>query len=127
MTVARRNAISPKRRPRRGAALIVCLFIIFVVTTLVVNILDTSMLELSALRNSIDYEKALYLANAGVQHAAAELENLSTWRGTVTDGSYPASNSYSATAVDGSNNTVVVTSKGVFGSITRTVTATLEP
>jgi Tfp pilus assembly protein PilX len=127
MIAPRRRLPTRTRPPRRGAALVVCLFIIFVVTTLVVNILDTAMLELSALRNSIDYEKALYLANAGVQHAAAELENLSTWRGTVTDGSYPASNSYSATAVDGSNNTVVVTSKGVFGSITRTVQATLEP
>ena len=63
------------RRRRRGAALMVCLFIIFIVTLLVVNILDTEMLELSALRNTIDYEKALYLANAGVHHAAAELEN----------------------------------------------------
>jgi Tfp pilus assembly protein PilX len=117
-----------RRRPRsrRGAALMLCLFIIFLVTLLVVAVLDTETLELSALRNSIDYERALFLANAGVHHAAAELENLSTWRGTVSEGSYPAHDSYTATAVDGSNNTVVITAKGASGSITRTVTATIE-
>lgn len=116
-----------RRAPaRRGAALLICLFIIFVTTTLVVNIFDTETLELSALRNAIDYEKAVALANAGVHHAAAELENLSTWRGTVTDGAYPANDTYQATAVSGSNNTVVVTSRGVAGGITRTVISTIE-
>jgi Tfp pilus assembly protein PilX len=115
-----------RRRPHRGAALLVCLFIIFVVTVLVVNILDVETLELAALRNSLDYERALQLANAGVHHAAAELENLSTWRGTVSEGAYPASNTYTATAIDGANNTVVVTAKGAFGSVIRTVTATIE-
>lgn len=105
----------------------VCMFIIFVVTILVVNILDTETVELEALRNSIAYDKALFLANAGVHHAAAELENLSTWRGTVTDGSYPANDTYTATAVDGSNNTVVITAKGSAGGVIRTVVATVEP
>jgi Tfp pilus assembly protein PilX len=126
MSRSRSILTRPGSAPRRGAALVLCLFIIFVVTILVVNILDTETLELAALRNSIDYERALYLANAGVHHAAAELENLSTWRGTVSQGSYPAHDTYTATAVDGANNTVVVTAKGVSGSIIRTVTATIE-
>jgi hypothetical protein len=105
----------------------VCLFIIFLVTTLVVNILNTEMVELTALHNTIDYEQALYLANAAVHHAAAELEISSTWRGTVSEGSYPANDTYTATAVDGSNNTVVITARGSAGEIVRTVTATVEP
>lgn len=104
----------------------ICMFMIFLVTILVVNVLDTETLELSAVRNAIDYEKALQLANAGVHHAAAELENLSTWRGTVTDGSYPANDAYSATAVDGANHTVTITSRGVSGGITRTIVASIE-
>jgi Tfp pilus assembly protein PilX len=111
---------------RRGAAMIVCLFIIFIVTTLVVSILDTETLELSAMRNAMDYERALALANAAVHHAAAELEAAPAWRGTVTDGSYPANDTYQGTAVSGSGNTVVVTGRGVAGSITRTITATIE-
>lgn len=114
------------RARRRGAALLICMFIVFIVTILTVNVLDTETLELAALRNSIEYEKALYLANAGVHHAAAELESSSTWRGTVSEGSYPADNTYTATAVSGTNNTVVVTAKGAAGGIIRTVTATIE-
>jgi Tfp pilus assembly protein PilX len=113
-------------RQRRGAALLVCLSIIFIVTLLVVHVYDTITLELSSVRNSIDYDRALYLANAGVQAVAAQLEQDATWRGTVTDGSYPADDTYSATAVSGSNGTAVVTSRGVSHSITRTITATFQ-
>lgn len=115
-----------RKRRRKGAALLVCLFIIFIITTLVVNILDTEMLELSALHNTINYSRALYLANAGVHAATCELENSAIWRGTVSEGSYPADDTYTATAVDGSNNTVVITAKGSAGGIIRTVTATVE-
>ena len=55
------------------------------------------------------------------------LEATPTWTGVVSDGAYPANDTYQATAVAGSNNTVVVTSKGVSGGVTRTVVATLEP
>jgi Tfp pilus assembly protein PilX len=126
MVTMAHSTVPRRLRHRRGAALMLCLFIIFLVTLLVVAVLDTETLELSALRNSMDYERALFLANAGVHHAAAELENLSTWRGTVSEGSFPAHDSYTATAVDGANNTVVVTAQGASGTIVRTVTATIE-
>jgi Tfp pilus assembly protein PilX len=114
------------RRQRRGAALLVCLSIIFIVTLLVVHVYDTITLELSSVRNSIDYDRALYLANAGVHAVAAQFEQDPSWRGTVTDGAYPADDTYSATAVSGSNGTAVVTSRGVSHSITRTITATFQ-
>ena len=108
-------------------ALLLTLFIFFVVSNLVVHILDTEMLQQSALRNTNDYEKALYLANAGVHHAAAELEQNSNWRGTVTDGGFPASGSYSATASDGvAPGTVDIASAGVSGAITRRLSAVAE-
>lgn len=103
------------------------MFFICIVTLMAVNVYDSITAETSALRNSLDYDRALYLANAGVHHAAALIEATPTWRSTVTDGSYPANDTYTATAVDGSNNTIVVTAKGVSGGMTRTVTATLEP
>lgn len=112
---------------RAGAALLFCLFIIFIVTLMVVNVLDTTTLQLSAVRNTMEYERALYLANAGIHHATAMLEASSTWRGTVSEGSYPADDTYSATAVNGSNAyTVVITSSGVAGQVTRRVTAVIE-
>ncbi|NOY43195.1 MAG: hypothetical protein GXP26_15350 [Planctomycetes bacterium] len=99
---------------------------ITIVTLMVVNVLDTTTLELSALRNSLDYERALYLCNAGVHEVAAQLEADSTWLGIITDGAYPANNTYEATAVSGGNYTVVVTSIGVAGEVTRTIQATIE-
>jgi hypothetical protein len=89
--------------------------------------LDSQTVYQSALRNTIEYEKALYLANAGVHHAVAELENNVAWRGTVTAGSYPASGSYSATAVNGvTSGTVDVTSVGVSGEVTRRLQSTVQ-
>jgi len=111
---------------RRGAALLICLSIIFLVTLMVVNVLDTLTLELSSVRNNIDYERALYLANAGVHAVAAELEASPIWRGTITDGAYPGHDTYSVTAVDGPSGTVTVTSRGVSGAITRTVIAAFQ-
>jgi Tfp pilus assembly protein PilX len=107
-------------------ALLVCLFVLSIVSVWVVNMFQSFTVYQSALRNTIEYEQALYLANAGVHHAVAELENDTTWRGTVSAGGYPASGSYSATAVNGAIvGTVDVTAAGVSGAATRRVQATI--
>jgi Tfp pilus assembly protein PilX len=113
-------------RARRGAALMITMFMIFLVTILVVNILDTETLEMAAVRNSIDHEKALYLANAGFHAALAELEAAPAWRGAVTSGSYPSDDTYTATAVD-AGVMVTITARGASGGIIRTVTGVVEP
>ena len=121
---AARVALGPRRS---GVALLVCLFILSIVSVWVVNMLESATVYQSALRNSIEYEQAIYLANAGVHHAVAELAADVSWRGTVTAGSYPASGSYSATAVDGAaSGTVDVTSTGVAGGASRRVQATVQ-
>ena len=119
-----RRVLPPKTR--RGAALLFSMFIIAFMTLMVVNVLDSTTLEMAALRNSMDYERALFLANAGVHAAAAQLEADSTWTGTITDGAYPADDTYEAVAVSGANYTVTVTSIGVAGEVTRTIQATIE-
>ena len=88
--------------------------------------LESASVYQSALRNTIEYEQSLYLANAGVHHAVAQLESDVNWRGTVTANSYPASGSYSATAVNGATaGTVDITSTGVAGGTTRRLLATV--
>ena len=118
-----------RRRPRRrpaGVALLLCLFVLSIVTVWTVNMYESATVYQSALRNTIEYEQALYLANGGVHHALAELENNLAWRGTVSAGSYPASGSYSATAADGAAaGTVDVTSTGIAGGATRRLLATV--
>jgi hypothetical protein len=108
-------------------ALVLCLFVLSIVTVWLVDMLNSQTVYQSALRNTIEYEQALYLANAGVHHAAAELEQNTSWRGTVSAGGYPVSGSYSATAADGAAaGTVDVTSTGVAGEVTRKVQATIQ-
>jgi hypothetical protein len=115
-----------RRPPRRAVALLMCLFVLSIVTVWLVEMLNSQTVYQSALRNTIEYEQALYLSNAGVHHATAELESNSAWRGTVTAGGYPASGSYSASAVDGAaNGTVDITSVGVAGEVTRRLQATV--
>jgi Tfp pilus assembly protein PilX len=120
-----RTSRLPHRR-RSGIALLLCLFVLSIVTVWVVNIFQSATIYQSAQRNTIEYEQALYLANAGVHHAVAELENNLAWRGTVTAGSYPSSGSYSATAVNGvAAGTVDITSTGVAGGATRRLLSTV--
>jgi Tfp pilus assembly protein PilX len=115
-----------RKRRSGGIALLLCLFVLSIITVWTVNMYESASVYQSALRNTIEYEQALYLANAGVHHALAQLESNVTWRGTVTAGSYPASGSYSATAVNGATaGTVDVTSTGVSGGTTRRLSATI--
>jgi Tfp pilus assembly protein PilX len=112
---------------RNGMALLLCMFVLSIVTVWLVAMLDSATVHQSALRNTIEYEQALYLANAGVHHAVAELEGNTAWLGTVTGGTYPSSGSYSATAVTGAGaGTVDITSTGVSGQVTRRLTATVQ-
>lgn len=105
------------------------LFLVFMVSTLVLNIVQTETLQLAATRNSIEYERSLYWANAGVHDACAQLAIDPSWRGTATGGVVPPStpaDGYSATAVDDASGNVVVTSIGYAGHGVRSVQATVE-
>jgi type II secretory pathway component PulK len=103
------------------------MFVLSIVTVWLVDMLDSATVYQSALRNTIEYEQALYLANAGVHHAVAQLETNSSWLGTATAGGYPASGSYLATAVTGSvAGTVDIVSIGVSGQVTRKLSATVQ-
>ena len=128
--VQQTNRLQQRRRSKRsdrgGIALLICLFVLSLVTVWTVDMLESASVYQSALRNSIEYEHALYQANAGVQDVLAQLEADINWRSTVTAGSYPASGSYSATATNGATaGTVDVTSTGVAGATTRRVQATI--
>src|SRR3954447_20815549 len=108
------------RSGRKGIALLICLFVLSLVTVWTVDMLESASVYQSALRNTIEYEQSLYQANAGVHHVLAQLEADQNWRGTVSAGSYPASGSYSAPAVTGTAvGTVDITSNGVAGATTR--------
>jgi hypothetical protein len=106
-----------------------CLFLVFMASTFVLNIAQTETLQLAITRNSIEYEQSLYWANAGVHHVCAQLLADTAWRGVVSDGvlpPLPQAAGYSATAVDDGLGNVLVTSTGYSGYGHRTVAATIE-
>jgi len=111
---------------RHGAALLLCLFVVAVTSLLVARILDSQTAELSAYRNTLEYDQAYHLAGAAVHHAMAELEADFDWRGTVSDGTFPADDTYTATAVDGAGGEVVITGSGAKGEVVRTLEVTVS-
>ena len=125
--MARRDVVrsGPRRsEPRRsGAALLATLFAMTVTSLIVIAILDTQISQYGSLRNTIQYDQARYLAEAGLNHGLSLLESDITWRGAVARTEFPVGSGryYSATAVDGSDATVVVTGTGEAGAVVRTV------
>jgi Tfp pilus assembly protein PilX len=118
----------PKRFSRRAAAILTALFVMTVSSTLVITMLDTQTLQFAAMRNTIDWDRARYLAEAGIQHALAELEADFNWRTGIGTTSFPAgsANSYSATVVDGPNGSIIVSAEGNAGTVTRRLKTTVK-
>tara|TARA_R110002072_G_scaffold155657_2_gene306110 strand:+ start:172734 stop:173159 length:426 start_codon:yes stop_codon:yes gene_type:complete len=122
------SAASPRRlenaqRARRGAALLASMFVMSAVSMIVIGILQTETVQFAALRNTIDYDRARYLAEAGMNHALSTLETDISWRGTIRRTEFPANSGeyYTALAVDGPSGTVQVIGVGEAGSFSRTV------
>ncbi len=113
----------------RGAALLVCIFAMVIVSGLVVIALDVATTDMAITRNTLSLSKALYSADAGVQHALALLRADRTWRsGFPSPGVEfpPGSGSwYVVTVVDGVAGEVIVTSTGTVGGLSKSVRATI--
>lgn len=114
------------RRRRRGLAFMLALFVMAVASMIVVTILDTQMLQYSSLRNTIDFDRARYLADAGLHHALSVLEQdydrSDTGGFTIPDTEFPlgSGNIYSATVgILEADGTRLVTARGTAGSFTR--------
>ncbi len=113
---------------RAGAALLVCIFVLALTSALVVSMLDIETTQMTASRNVVYHEQALFLAGAAVHHALAELEANAAWRAGIPSTQFPAGSgkTYSATIVNGAAGQVVVTGVGNAGAVTRRVQVTVE-
>lgn len=114
------------RKRRKGLAMMLALFVMAVTTMIVVTIMDTQTMQYSALRNTVDYDRARYLAEAGVQHAVSTLEldfDLNGVGGfTIPPTQFPPSsgNTYQATiSALQADGTRIVTGEGTAGGFTR--------
>ena len=116
------------RRRRDGAALLFALFVMTVVSTLAVSMLDTQTLRYASLRNTRDWDEARYLAEAGLHHAFAQLEGDIDWRDGIVTTEYPAGsgNTYRAVITDGPDASVIIQSTGTAGTFSRKLVATIK-
>ncbi len=113
---------------RRGAAFLLALFVMVATSVVVASMLDTQTMQYMALNNTVDYDRARYLAEAGLQHTLSILEQDILFRGTVSHNDFPpgSGHSYQADAVDGANGTVQITAAGTAGQFTRRVVVTVK-
>ena len=115
----------------RGAALLVTIFAMIIVSSMVVLALEVITTDMSITRNTLSLREALYVADAGVQHALAKLREDRTvaWRDGFPEPGveFPPGSGwrYVVTVADGGAGEVIVTSTGTVGGMSKTVRATI--
>ena len=108
---------------RSGAAILVSIFVVAVMSIMVVSAVKIQSSRMASVRNTVAYEQALYLAGAAAHHALAELEADSSWRTGLTDVEFPpaSGNTYTATVTDDAPTGVIIDASGTADGITRSV------
>jgi hypothetical protein len=108
---------------RNGAAVLVCIFVVVVMSILVISAVRMQTSRMAAARNAAAYEQSLYLAGAAAHHALAELEADTSWRDGLVNIQFPvgSGNTYSATVADDPPNGVIINASGTAAGITRKV------
>lgn len=118
-----------RRPPRRATALLVCVFVLSITTIIVLSMIDTQTLQMTALRHTEEYERALYLAGAAVHHAMAQIEHEPDLVLPFTVGpiEFPVGSgqTYQAQVVADGND-LVIDGTGTSGNITRYLQATVS-
>jgi len=125
------HAINAKRPSRSGFALLICMFMIVLTSTIVIGLFRSQSSQMTALRSTLEYERCRYLAEAGIQDVVSRLQADRDWTGTTGKVVFPrgSDGAYTATAVSAGSETVSITSVGVVGEATSTmqITYTLPP
>ena len=116
------------RRSRRGAVLLLVLFLMVITAPIILMMLDNHTTQTRCLHNHIQGTAALYVAEAGIQDAMAELIRTPTWRDGFADKEFPAGSSHTYTvAVSVAGTDLVLESKGTTAAgFTKTVTVRLS-
>jgi type II secretory pathway component PulK len=112
-------------------AMMMALFVMTVCSMIIITILDTQTLQFTALRNTMDYDRARYLAESGVQHSLAFLEDDYELNGIDTydipwTNAPDANSQYMADLTEGANGTVIIAAQGRSGNFTRRLEITVK-
>ncbi len=127
LPIASRRSLC-RAQTRRGTALLAALFVMSVSSMVVLAILDSQTSQYAALRNTVAYDEARYLAEAGMAHGLALLETDITWRGTIPRTEFPRGSGrfYRVLVESGTEGQVVVTGTGESADFVRTVSVVVK-
>lgn len=119
------------RRPQAaarpaGVALLLALAVLFAASLLTVCVLDTTTLELAALRRQVAYEQALLLAQAAVHAVVSELDVDPNFAGPIAQGQLGQDDAYQGVILEREGDVVVIQGAGSAGGFTRRVTAKVQ-
>ena len=107
------------------------LFVMMVCSMIVITILDTQTLQFSALRNTMDYDRARYLAESGIQHSLAFIEQdydlIGIDKYDIPWTNAPDNNNqYMADLTEGPGGTIIVSATGRSGNFSRRLEITIK-
>ncbi|MFP4057486.1 MAG: hypothetical protein ACLF0G_11520 [Candidatus Brocadiia bacterium] len=97
---------------RRGSVLLLVLFLMAITAPLVALMLEAHGAHLRCVHNDLSGHTALYVAEAGVQRAVAELLADPAWRTGFTDVEFPegSGHTYTVAVADTSEGELCITS-----------------
>lgn len=118
---------------RRGSVMLLCIFVIGMVSVMVLGLLKTLSVRAQVAERIHANEQVFYVAEAGLQHAIAELESTPDYSGTISWSSdrtrLPVETlrmEYTVTVANTSNGEKLVTSRGAFGGNSTTLIRTVS-
>lgn len=122
MTRRNQNGRGHGRSDQRGAVLLMMVFLVTFSTLFVGALLRSHTSDLQIARNHIGSMKALFVADAGIEDAIAELRNNFSWSSGFSNKTFPAgSGSHYSVSVTNNHPKVVITSIGTADGFVRTI------
>ena len=112
--------------PRRGAILLVILFLMALTAPLLCTAFEGQAMGLRCVHNDISARNALYIAEAGVNDAIAQILLDPSWRTGFSNKEFPAGSghTYTVTVQDTTDNKIRITSTSqTADGFSRTITA----
>src|SRR5690554_4732512 len=112
-----------KLKNEKGGVLVLTLMTTIVLSVLGLAMLPLTVMEYKSSHHFSDFEKAYYIAEAGIEEAIAELNHNWDYSGTPSknlgDGQYDIT-------VNGTGNSRSIIASGKIGNIKRTIEANIE-
>lgn len=111
-----------------GAALVIALIIMSMLSLLTVSSLEMLTLNVQIANNHIHDLQALYIADAGIEDAIDRLRDDPSWDAGLSGVEFPVSsgNTYTVTIDNSGYPSVVITSSGIVSNFQRSLEAQVE-